>query len=99
MLWVIVTAKLLVEVAALALMGQLLLGLLIGPKRHDNGVYRVLQIVASPAQRLADALSPRWVLVQHRPWVALALLALAWAALTVTKIVHCLNAGVARCLT
>jgi hypothetical protein len=97
-LWVIVTAKLLVEVAALALLGQLLLGLLIGPKRHDNGVYRVLQTVASPAQRVADALSPRWVLVQHRPWVALALLALAWAALTIAKIVHCLDAGVARCL-
>jgi hypothetical protein len=97
-LWVIVTAKLLVEVAALALVGQLVLGLLIGPKRHNNGVYRVLQTVASPAQRLADALSPRWVLVQHRPWVALALLALVWAALTIAKIVHCLDAGVARCL-
>jgi hypothetical protein len=97
-LWVIVTAKLLVEVAALALVGQLVLGLLIGTKRHDNGVYRVLQTVASPAQRLADALSPRWVLVQHRPWVALALLGLAWTALTIAKIVHCLNAGVARCL-
>jgi hypothetical protein len=94
----IVTAKLLVEVAALALVGQLVLGLLIGPKRHDNGVYRVLQTVASPAQRVADALSPRWVLVQHRPWVALALLALAWTALTIVKIVQCLNAGVARCL-
>ncbi len=98
MLWVIVTAKLWVEVAALALVGQLVLGLLIGTKRHNNGVYRVLQTVASPAQRLADALSPRWVLVPHRPWVALALLALAWTALTIAKIVQCLDAGVARCL-
>lgn len=98
MLWLIVTAKLLVEVAALALLGQMLLGLLIGQKRHDNGVYRVLQTVASPAQRVADALSPPWVLVKHRPWVAMVLLAFAWVALTVTKIVYCLEAGVARCL-
>jgi hypothetical protein len=99
MLWVIVSTKVLVEVALLALLGQLVLGWLIGPKRVGSGVYRLLQIVASPAHRLADALSPRWVLVQHRPWVALALLALAWAGLTIAKIVHCLDAGVARCLT
>lgn len=98
-IWVILTTKLLVEVALLALLGQLVLGWLIGPKRIGSGVYRLLQIVASPAHRLADVLSPRWVLAQHRPLVALVLLCLAWAALTLTKIVHCLNAGVARCLT
>lgn len=99
MLWVIVSTKLLVEVALLAVLGQLVLGWLIGPKRVGNGVYRLLQIVASPAQRLADALSPPWVLTQHRPLVTLVLLCLAWVALTLAKIVHCLNSGVARCLT
>jgi hypothetical protein len=99
MLWVIVSTKLLVEVALLAVLGQLVLGWLIGPKRVGSGVYRLLQIVASPAHRLADALSPPWVLAQHRPLVALALLCAAWAALTLAKIVHCLNAGVARCMT
>jgi Tfp pilus assembly protein PilN len=96
--WVIVIAKLLVEVAALSLLGQMVLGWLIGPKRQDNLVYRTLQTVALPAHRLADVFSARWVLKQHRPWVALALLALAWCALTIGKIVHCLNAGVAQCL-
>lgn len=99
MLWVIVSTKLLVEVALLALLGQLVLGWLIGPKRVGSGMYRLLQIVASPAHRLADVLSPPWVLAQHRPLVALLLLCVAWAALTLAKIVHCLNAGVARCLT
>lgn len=97
-LWLIVSTKVVVEVALLALLGQLILGWLIGPRRVGSGVYRLLQVVASPAHRLADLLSPRWVLAQHRPLVALALLCLAWAGLTLAKIVHCLDAGVARCL-
>lgn len=99
MLWLILTAKLLVEIAALSLLGQLLLGWLIGARRQVSLIYRVLQTVAMPAQRVADALSARWVLPHHRPWVALALLTMAWLGLTVTKIVWCLNAGVARCLS
>lgn len=98
-IWLISTAKLLVEVALLSLLGQLLLGWLIGARRHDNPIYRILQTVAMPAHRLADMLSPPWVLAQHRPLMALALLGLAWGALALTKIVHCLNTGVARCLS
>lgn len=98
-LWMILTAKLLVEVALLSLLGQLLLGWLIGVRRQDNLIYRILQTVAMPAQRVADALSPRWVLAHHRPWVALALLTMAWLSLALAKIVHCLDAGVARCLS
>ena len=98
-LWMILTAKLLVEVALLSLLGQLLLGWLIGTRRQDNLIYRILQTVAMPAQRVADALSPPWVLVQHRPWVALALLTMAWLSLAMAKIVHCLDAGVARCFS
>jgi hypothetical protein len=98
-LWVILTAKLLVEIAALSLLGQLLLGWLIGARRQDNLVYRVLQTVTLPAQRVADILSPRRVLAQHRPLVALALLVVAWFGLTVAKIVHCLESGIARCLS
>jgi hypothetical protein len=95
----ILTAKLLVEIALLSLLGQLLLGWLIGARRQDNLIYRILQTVAMPAQRLADVLSPPWVLAHHRPLVALALLTLAWWALALAKIVHCLSAGVARCLS
>ncbi len=98
-LWMILTAKLLVEVALLSLLGQLLLGWLIGARRQDNLIYRILQTVAMPAQRVADALSPHWVLAQHRPLVALVVLTFAWLSLALAKIVHCLDAGVARCLS
>ena len=98
-LWMILTAKLLVEVALLSLLGQLLLGWLIGARRQDNLIYRILQTVATPAHWLAHVLSPTRVLAQHRPLVALALLTMAWVALALAKIVHCLDAGVSRCLS
>lgn len=99
MIWLISTAKLLVEVALLSLLGQLLLGWLIGARRQGNPIYRILQTVAMPAHRVADMLSPPWVLAQHRPLIALALLTLAWVSLALAKIVHCLDTGVARCLS
>jgi hypothetical protein len=98
-LWLISITKLLVEIAALALVGQWILGALIGPKREHNGVYQLLQTVASPALRVAECLSPAWVLPQHRPLVAAALLLVAWVGLTLTKVVHCLNVGLAQCVS
>jgi uncharacterized protein YggT (Ycf19 family) len=97
-LWLILTAKLLVEVAAFALLGQLVLGWIIGQRRHDNLVYRLLQTVAMPVHRMSEAVSPQWVLAQHRPLVAVVLLCMAWLGLTLAKVVLCLNTGVARCL-
>lgn len=99
MLWLISITKLLVEIAALALLGQWILGLLIGHKRQHNGVYQLLQTVASPAMRVADWLSPAWVLSQHRPLVAAALLLMAWLGLTLIKVVHCVKVGMTQCLS
>jgi hypothetical protein len=38
-------------------------------------------------------------LPQHRPLVAAALLLVAWVGLTLTKVVHCLNVGMAQCVS
>lgn len=89
--------KLITEVALMALLGQWVLGLLAGSRRESNFFYQVLQTIGRPAVWLARRLSPRVVLDRHVPIVAFLLLAFAWLALTMAKIGHCLDLGVASC--
>lgn len=97
LIWIL-ALKAVVEVAALAVLGRGLLGLLVGAKRDNNLAYQVLHAVALPALRLARWLSPRIVIDRHLPLVALLLLGFAWIAVTGWKIVHCKTIGVATCL-
>jgi hypothetical protein len=89
--------KLMTEVALIALLGQWVLGWLAGARRDSNLFYRLLQVVAQPAVWLARRLSPRLVLERHVPLVAFLLLALVWTGLTLAKIRHCLEVGMAAC--
>jgi hypothetical protein len=89
--------KLITEVALLALVGQWVLAWLSGPRRHGNVFYQVLEVVGRPALWLARRLSPPVVLDRHVPLVAFVLLVLAWAGLTLAKIGHCLEVGMASC--
>ena len=73
MLTWILAIKAVVEVAALAVLGRSLLGLLVGARRDNNLAYQVLSVVARPALRLARLLSPRIVIDRHLPLVALLL--------------------------
>ena len=98
MLTWILAIKAVVEVAALAVLGRSLLGLLVGARRDNNLAYQVLSVVARPALRLARLLSPRIVIDRHLPLVALLLLGFAWIAVTGWKIAHCRAIGVATCL-
>ena len=98
MLTLILALKALVEVAAMAVLGRSLLGLLVGPRRDGNLAYQLLHLVASPALRLARLLSPRIVIERHLPLVALLLLGFAWIAVTGWKVSHCRAIGVAACL-
>ena len=91
-------AKLVSEVALLSLMGQWVLGLIAGEKRHDNLIYQLLELVGRPFVVFVRWLTPRQVLPRHHPWVAFLLLALAWLVLTAIKITHCVQIGVAQCL-
>lgn len=89
--------KLVIEIALLVLLGQWVLGMLVGQKREHNLVWQGLQVAARPFVRFARLLSPRVVLDRHVPLVAFLLLALSWLAVTVAKISHCLHIGVDLC--
>lgn len=97
MLLLVSIAKLLAEIALLALLGQGLLALLVGRTRAQNPVYRLLQILTSPVLRLTRLLLPRQVLDRHLPLAAVALLLLVWLLSTGLKISHCLRVGVKLC--
>ena len=91
------TAKLLAEIALLALAGQWVVGLLAGAGRDNNPFYRLLQLLGRPWVRAARWISPPVVLERHLPLVAFLVLALVWAMAAVAKIRICLEIGVALC--
>lgn len=75
----------LVEVAGWALIGQGLLALLAGKARQQNLVYQVFQIVTSPVVKAVRAITPRFILDHHIPFVAFFLLMWMWIALAFLK--------------
>ena len=82
---VIITLRILVEIALFALIGQGALHLLSGANREQNVFYMVLKTIASPAMRFTRWISPKFVVDQHVGWIALLLLAVLWVALAVAK--------------
>lgn len=82
---VIITLRILVEIALFALIGQGALHLLSGANREQNVFYMVLKTIASPAMRFTRWLAPKFVVDQHVGWIALFLLAILWFALAVAK--------------
>lgn len=83
-------ARTLAEVAGLTLIGQGLLALLAGKARQGNFVYQLFQIVTSPVIRLVRAITPRFVLDAHVPFVAFFLLLWIWVAMAFVKRHICL---------
>ena len=68
-----------------ALLGQGLLFVLAGRHRETNLFYRIIKTIASPAVWVARRISPRFVMDQHVPWVALFILIVLGVALTVAE--------------
>jgi uncharacterized protein YggT (Ycf19 family) len=68
----------LVLINGLALIGQLLVGTFNWPARQGNPVYRLFQLIASPAVKLVRLVTPRIVLDQHVPIAAFLLLFFAY---------------------
>ena len=67
-------AQTLVLVAALALLGQAMVGAFNWAKRRDNLLYRLFELVARPVVKLVRLISPKVVLDRHVPVAAFALL-------------------------
>ncbi len=97
MLLLITSLKLLAEIALMALLGQLVLGLLAGARRHTNLFYRLLGVVTRPVLRLSRWVTPRVVLDRHLPLVAFLWLAALWLLATWLKISVCLRLGLQAC--
>lgn len=97
MLLLIVTTKLLCEIALLCLAGRGVLAVLAGSGKDRNLVYSLLCVATQPVVSLVRPVTLRFVPVAQHPGVAFALLAVAWLALTLTKIFWCLQIGVERC--
>jgi uncharacterized protein YggT (Ycf19 family) len=97
MLLLVMSIKLIAEIALLALAGQWLLGLLAGAKREGNFFYRLLATVTGPFVKVARKLTPSLVIDRHVPLVAFLLLAFIWLFATLYKIQLCLEIGVQAC--
>ena len=78
MAFALLIAQSLVLVNGLALLGQLLVGAFNWPARQQNIVYRLFQVIASPAVKLVRLVTPRIVLDRHIPIAAFLLLFFAY---------------------
>jgi hypothetical protein len=86
----------LVEVSMLFLLGQGLLALLAGSRRHDNIMYKLFVIVTAPVLRAMRKITPRQIIDRHLPFVAFAVLFWLWIALAYLKKLYC-DANLLQC--
>lgn len=97
MLLLVMTVKLVAEIALMALLSQWLLGLLAGAKRETNMFYKLLQVITGPFIKVTRMISPRFVLDRHVPLGAFLLLSAVWFVAVITKINLCLQLGPGAC--
>ena len=79
----------LAEVAMLFLLGQGLLALLAGSRRHDNTMYKLFLIVTAPVLKAMRMVTPRQIIDKHIPYIAFAVLFWIWIALAWLKRLYC----------
>lgn len=79
----------LVQVAMMFLLGQGLLALLAGNRRHGNSVYRLFVLLTRPVIRLTRLISPRQIIDKHIPYVAFVLLLWLLVLTTYLKKSYC----------
>ncbi|MCX7166323.1 MAG: hypothetical protein NTV11_08605 [Rhodocyclales bacterium] len=79
----------LAEVAMLFLLGQGLLALLAGSRRHTNTMYKLFVIVTGPVVKAVRKVTPRQIIDKHVPFIAFAVLFWVWIALAWLKKLYC----------
>jgi uncharacterized protein YggT (Ycf19 family) len=85
--------RVLIEVAGYSLIGQGLLAVLAGAGREQNVFYRILKTITRPVIQLTRAITPRFIVDAHIPFVAFFLLFWLWIALAVLKRYICVTNG------
>jgi hypothetical protein len=88
-LFILGVLRALIEVALLFLVGQGLLALLAGSRRHSNAMYKLFLIVTAPVLKAARKILPRQIIDRHVPFVAFAVLFWIWIALAYLKKLYC----------
>ncbi|MDP1526575.1 MAG: hypothetical protein Q8M20_12255 [Rhodocyclaceae bacterium] len=88
-LFLLGTLRALVEVALLLLLGQGLLALLAGQRRHDNSIYQLFIIATRPVLKLIRFVCPPQVIDRHLPVVAVFVLFWCWIGLAWLKRSYC----------
>jgi hypothetical protein len=86
----------LVEISMLFLLGQGLLALLAGSRRHDNTMYKLFVIVTAPVLKAMRKITPRQIVDKHLPFIAFAVLFWLWIGLAYVKKVYC-DANLLHC--
>jgi hypothetical protein len=84
-LFLVSTLKALVEIAAMALVAQGVVGLISGDARQQNLIYRLFRVVTAPVIRLVRKLAPGFVADAHLGWLGFLLLSGLWVALVFAK--------------
>lgn len=79
----------LVEVALLFLIGQGILALLAGSRRHDNLIYKLFVLITSPVLKIVRFIAPPQIIDKHLPFVAFFVLFWCWIGLAWLKKVYC----------
>ncbi len=91
MLTVVVVLKALLEIAALALLGQGLLSVLAGSKRESNVFYQVLATMTRPIMKAVRFIAPRFIVDQHIGALAFLILLVLWYALLLGNYRLCMD--------
>ena len=93
MLSTVTVAKALVEFAGLLLLGQALVFLLSFGRHESNPIYRVFRFFTRPVVSPVRLITPRFVVDQHVPAVALFILFWVWVGLKFWQVVLAHEAG------
>ena len=96
-LFIVSVLRALVEVALLALLGQGLLALLAGSRRHNNFVYRLFLVITQPVMFIVRWITPKIIVDKHLPFVAFFLMFWLWILLAWVKRELCVLNGLTGC--
>ena len=88
-LFIVSVLKALVEIAAMALLAQGLIGLLSGKAKQNNFVYRLFQVVTAPIYKAVRAITPKFVADRHIGLACFFILFWMWIALIYAKAYVC----------
>lgn len=77
----------LLEIVVLTMVGRGLLFILAGRTRETNVVYKAFGVVTDRVNAVVRAITPRFIIDAHVPFVSFFLLLVLWVAVLVTKVV------------